>query len=131
MLRALLLIVLPLSITGCDRDETLRSYGAGGKVWRLTELNGAPFTAETKLSFLAQNRVSGTGPCNSFTATMSVPYPWFDIETLASTKRICTALAEETQFFNALSDATLSEVAGTVMILSNTDGLSMVFTAAD
>jgi len=118
-------------LAACDQDETLRSYGAGDIVWSLTELNDAPFTADSALSFLSGNRVSGTGPCNTFMATMSVPYPWFELEGLASTRRVCPQLAEETDFFNALTQASQVEILGNVMVLSNDDGLSMVFKAVD
>ena len=117
--------------TGCAGDETLRSYGAAGKTWTLVELNGAAFTSPTRLSFGALNRMSGTGPCNSFSATMSVPYPWFNVTSLATTRAICPDLVAETAFFNGLSQASQTEVLGTTMILSNQTGLSMVFNATD
>ena len=127
MIRTTSLLISLMVIGACDRDETVRQYGAADKTWVLTELNGSPFSAETALSFQPQNRISGTGPCNVFTGRMATPYPWFGIENLAATKRICPDLAEETAFFNALSQATLSEVLGDTMILSNPDGLTMVF----
>lgn len=129
MIRSASLITCLALLGACDREETIRKYGAADKIWALTELNGTPFGAETALSFQPNSRISGTGPCNAFNGKMSTPYPWFKVENLAATKRICPGLAEETAFFNALSQATLSEVLGRTMILSNPDGLSMIFNA--
>jgi heat shock protein HslJ len=119
------------TVVACDRDETLRSYGASDKTWRLTELDGQPFDQTATITFSQKDRIVGQGPCNSYTANMSVPYPWFKAEALISTKMACPALTDETRFFNALGQATISEVLAGTMILSNTDGLKMVFTASD
>jgi heat shock protein HslJ len=62
---------------------------------------------------------------------MTVPYPWFDAGPIASTRLACPALDAEVAFFAALGQATLIEVGGDTLILSNPDGLKMVFTAAD
>lgn len=118
-------------MTACGADETVQSYGAANKVWKLVELDGETFAAPASLTFTQKHKISGAGPCNSFRADMSTPYPWFKLDALASTKMVCPELAAETRFFNALTQATLSEVLGNTMILSNTDGLSMVFKASD
>ena len=76
-----------------------------------------------------QGEVTGTGPCNAFTSTIEVPYPWFKLGPIASTRKACPALAAETAYFRALKEATLVEVSGPVMIISNTDGLNLVFNA--
>lgn len=131
MTRLLPLLAVILPLAACDGDETLRNYGAADVVWTLTELNGAPFTANSALSFLPGNRVTGTGPCNTFMASMSVPYPWFDLESLASTRRVCPHLADETEYFDALSHASQVEILGNVMVLSNPEGLSLVFKAVE
>lgn len=116
-------------VGACVRDETVRNYGASDRIWQLVELNGNPFAETASLSFADTDRISGSGPCNSFAGTMSVPYPWFKAEALLSTKMACPALSQETLFFTSLGQATLAEVLGDTLILSNTDGLEMVFTA--
>lgn len=131
VIRSAFLVAILALYGACNGDETVHSYGGADKEWHLTELNGRPFAATNTLAFLGSGQIAGKGPCNSFNATMHVPYPWFEITALTSSKMVCPALTEETLFFSALSQATLTEILGTTMILSNTDGLSMIFTADD
>jgi heat shock protein HslJ len=49
--------------------------------------------------------------------------------TIASTRRACPDLGQETAYFAALADMRFAEVAGTVLILSNKAGGEMVFQA--
>lgn len=128
-MRPVLLITMLLFVTACKNDETVRAYGAADKEWRLIELNEKPFNASATLTFPEVNRIAGNAPCNGYSASMSVPYPWFEAGPIAATKRACPDLAAESAFFNALGAATLSEVLGNTLILSNPEGLNMVFTA--
>ena len=118
-------------ITGCQGDETLRAYGAADRIWTLKELNGAPFTASATLTFPQVGEIAGVAPCNGYSATMTAPYPWFEAGPIAATRRSCPDLAAETAFLKALTEATLAEVADDTLILSNPDGLTMVFGASD
>jgi len=123
-----LTLALPLLLLGCEQpNETVASYGAGGITWQLAELNGATFAATATLTLDEDGTVNGTAPCNSFTARQTVPYPWFKLEQIASTRMACPELAQETQFFEALRAMTLSEVSGTLLLLSNDTGAQMVF----
>ena len=131
MFRPVALALTLALLAGCDADETLRSYGGADKTWQLVELNGTAFTDTAILTFPARSKVVGNGPCNHFAATLKVPYPWFEVTQFVSTKMACPALAQETAFFDALSAASISEVLGDTMILSNPQGLTMVFNAAD
>lgn len=116
-------------LSGCKKDETVRAYGGGDTTWKLVELKGTTFGAEATIAFPNKGEVTGTGPCNAFTSTIEVPYPWFKLGPIASTRKACPALAAETAYFRALKEATLVEVSGPVMIISNTDGLNLVFNA--
>ncbi len=131
MLRAAALALALAFLGACKAGETLRSYGAAEKTWQLVELNGVAFTDTATLTFPEKHKIAGNGPCNRFGATLNVPYPWFEFTEMVSTKIACPALPQETTFFDSLSNATLSEVLGDTMILSNPDGLSMVFKAVD
>ncbi|MGJ8626005.1 MAG: META domain-containing protein [Sulfitobacter sp.] len=126
-MRLSLIIIFLFLIAACRQDESVRAYGAADKIWRLIELNEQPFGAKATLTFPEAGRIAGTAPCNSYSGSMAVPYPWFEVGPIAATKRACPDLAAETAFFNALDAATLSEVQNNILILSNTDGLSMVF----
>ncbi len=124
-----LTLSLLLPLAGCYGDETTRAYGAADKVWRLSELNGAPFTANATITFPQEGRLAGDAPCNSYSATLEVPYPWFETGPITATKRACPDLAAESAFFETLTRATLSEVLGDVLILSDPNGPLMVFNA--
>ena len=115
----------------CSRDETARAYGAADRLWDLQEVNGVPFPANATLSFLAAETIAIQGPCNRITASNTVPYPWFSVTLVSSTKRSCPDLQHEKSLANALERTTVIEILDNVMILSNTEDLNMVFIAAD
>lgn len=125
------LALLMAVLSACQGDETVRDYGGIGKIWTLQELSGKKFTASAMLAFTQAGKIAGDAPCNSYSATMSAPYPWFEAGPIAATKRACPNLREETAFFHALSKVTLSEVLADTLVLSNPDGLEMVFKASE
>jgi len=129
-------LILPLTIalvalSACRKDESIRAYGGADRIWTLKEINGTPFQAKATLTFPEKGEIAGDGPCNSYFGAMEDPYPWFNAGPIGSTRMACPDLSAETVFLQALEDATLSEVVEDTLILSNTEGLSMVFTATD
>lgn len=126
-LRFLSLPLLSIPLAACDSDETLHAYGAADKEWRLVELQDAPFDATATLTFPERGKLAGQGPCNSFSTTNNVPYPWFDAGPIAATRRACPDLAAESAFFTLLEAATLSEVLGDTLTLSDDSGVLLVF----
>ncbi len=124
-------ILLVTSLAACRSDETVRAYGGADQIWALKELNGKSFPANATLTFPKAGEIAGQGPCNRYFGAMTAPYPWFDAGPIGSTRIACQDSNAETAFLNALETATLSEVAGNTLILSNTDGLEMVFKATD
>ena len=129
-MRFLVLSVLSF-IPACQVDETLRAYGAADRIWTLKEIDGLPFAARATFTLSEDGTMSGDAPCNKYSASMTVPYPWFEAGPIQSTKMACPDLTAEAQFFGALSVMTLSEVLGNVVILSTPEGRKMVFTAGD
>lgn len=127
----LILAILLTALTACRKDETIRAYGGGDRTWALKILNDAPFPAKATLTFPKEGEIAGQGPCNRYFGAMTVPYPWFDAGPIGSTLMACPDLEVETIFLQALEAVTLSELLGDVMILSNTEGLEMVFNAID
>ena len=111
-------------IPACQADETLR-------VWTLSEINGQPFPARATLTLSEKGAISGKAPCNRYSASMTVPYPWFEAGPIRSTKMACPDLTAEAQFFEALGAMTLSEVLGNVLILNTPEGRKMVFKVGD
>lgn len=120
---------LVLTLSACAGDETLSAYARPGAVYALQEIDGAPFAARATLRLPGAGQVAGEAPCNQYSARLTVPHPWFALDTLSATERACPDLQAEAAFFAALSAMTLAETAGEVLILSNDDGREMVFRA--
>ncbi|MFK7869705.1 MAG: META domain-containing protein [Roseobacter sp.] len=121
-----------LGLSACDKDETITAYGAAGKTWSLVELDGEAFPASATLTFPEPGQFSGRAPCNSFSGSVTVPYPWFEAGPVAATRAFCQDQEAEDRFFQALGAVTIAEVAGDTLELSNPDdGRSMVFKAAE
>ncbi len=118
-----------LTLGACKSDETISGHGGAGQVWTLQEIDDQAFTAQATLEFPEEGKISGQGPCNRFTTTQSVPYPWFEAGPIMATKMACRDLAAEQMFFSALAEMTLSEVANGTLILGNDAGREMIFTA--
>lgn len=129
MIRIFLTLTLTLALAACKNDETVAGYD-GGQIWRLTELDNAPFDAPATLQFGAGGKVTGQAACNSFFSEQSKPYPWVGFGPIGSVRMMCPQMPAETAFFSALTDMTLAEVSGDMMILSNDAGRQMVFKAA-
>ncbi len=118
-----------LLLAACQGDETISGYVAPGTIFALEEQAGQAVTFTATITFPEPGRVTGSGPCNSFNAAQSVPLPWIDIGPIAATRRACPDLAAEGAYFAALEQATLAEVAGDVLILSDEDDDFLVFRA--
>lgn len=112
----------------CGKDETLHAYGAAGGDWTLQTIDGARFDARAIIRFPETGVVTGQAPCNSFRGQQTAPYPWFALEAVAATRRVCPDLPAETQFLTALQAMTVAEISGPTLILSTDDGREMVFT---
>lgn len=130
MLRAALFLPL-LSLSQCGQDETVAAYGAGGRAWVLHSIDGIDFPASATLDFPEAGRVAGQGPCNGYSATLDVPYPWFEVRDLVATRAACPDLEAEGTFFAALMAMEQSEVSGNILILRNEAEHEMLFNAAD
>ncbi len=115
-----------LTLTSCQADETIRAYGAGEGTWQLVEMNGEPVSAMATLRFINRHQIGGMGPCNTYSARMDTPYPWWGAGPIAATQRACPELAAETEFFKALEAAKLSSAKEGRLVLSAENGTSML-----
>ncbi len=129
MFRLTLALILGLTLAACFKDETVTGYG-GDRLWTLTEIDDTPFPFRATLQFGEDGKVSGQAPCNRFFTTQSAPYPWLDLGPLAGTKMACRDYKAEVAYLEALSEMTLVEISGDIMILSNDAGRKMLFTAS-
>lgn len=126
------LAIAVLGLSACvPFGETLASYGASGETWVLQEIDGAPFPATATLVFGFGGTISGEAPCNSYRGKNKTPYPWFDVEELAATRKVCPDLLAETKYLDTLPQMTESEVLGDIMILRNGSSQEMLFKADD
>ena len=116
------------ALSACAGDETVRSFVPEGSVWALSEIDGTAFPARATIGFPAAGKIAGDAPCNRYSGNQAAAYPWFRAERILSTQRACADLAAEQAFFAALGQVTLAEVQGEVLILSDPDGPTMVFT---
>ncbi|WP_298258492.1 META domain-containing protein [uncultured Litoreibacter sp.] len=119
--------LIALAMLAACKDETISGYSTEGASWALQSIDGVPFKANATISFPETGKIAGEAPCNSYFGAQTVPYPWFNAEKIGSTRRACADLKSETQFFEALSDMTLSESVGDTLILSNDKGREMLF----
>ncbi|WP_417727060.1 META domain-containing protein [Roseovarius sp.] len=125
----LALAVMALSMLGYCKDETVTGHGGADVIWRLKSIDGVAFAAQATLSLPDEGALTGTAPCNSYSGRQTAPYPWFSAEAVTVTKRACPELEAEARYLRALSDMTLVEVMGDILILSNDAGREMVFHA--
>lgn len=117
-----------LTMAGCG-DESLSGYGGADHIWVLQQLDGEVFDASATLVLAKGGDVSGQAPCNSYRGSQTAPYPWFQIDTLATTRSVCPELMAEVTYLQALQEMREAEVAGEVLILRNSEGREMVFRA--
>ena len=115
-----------LSFLGCT-DETVSGYADPEAIYRLVEIAGEAFEPRATITFPEEGRIAGDAPCNAWSASQSVPYPWFEVGPIAATKRACADLEAEGLFLGTLAEMTLVEVQGPVLILSDDTGREMVF----
>ena len=122
-----LFLTLPILLAACLKDETVSGYVDQSAVFRLVEVDASPYEFKATISFPNTGVIRGEGPCNTYAAEQSSPYPWFTIGPIRATRRACAELAQETQFFSILESMTLIEALGTVIILRDDAGSEMVF----
>lgn len=125
-----LILILPILLAACQKDETISGFVDPQKTFKLEQINGKAFTAKADISFPAKGTVTGSSPCNSYSAEQTAPYPWFEIGSMMVTRSMCQQFGQQEQeFFQALGEMTLIETVGDVLILQNDSGGEMVFRA--
>ncbi len=118
---------IPILLAGCLKDETVSGYADPGASYQLVEMDGAAFNARATISFPEQGSIAGKGPCNSYGASQSAPYPWVDIGAIRATRAACSDLTLEIEFFAALSGMSQIETFGDTVILRDDAGREMIF----
>ena len=114
-------------LSACGPDETISGYADTSATYVLQEINGSAFIAKASIRFPKEGEVSGEGPCNSFGASQTAPYPWIELSQLRATRRACPDLPAEATYFTLLETMTFAEIVGGTLILSNSEDQIMVF----
>ena len=109
------------------KDETLTGYAERGAVYQLVELDNSSVNSAITLEIVKAKTLAGRAPCNRYNTTINAPMPWFEIGPISATKRACPDLAIEQKYFNLLSQARFAEIHQGQIILSNDQGVLLVF----
>ncbi len=124
-----------------ESGDVLLTYDAGitdlaGTTWQATGINNGAggvvaddTTAGVTIAFADDGTVSGSGGCNTFTASYSTSdEDQIQIGPVASTRMACEepVMATEQQFFAALENSTTYTVSGTSLNLRDADGATQV-----
>ena len=120
-----------LALMGCRAATPENVFAGSDKVWALRTLNGAAFPATATLSIPKAGEVIGQAPCNRYFGALRGTYPAFDAGPIGSTKMACPDLSAEIAYLGALDAATTADLKDGNLVLSNANGLEMVFTASD
>lgn len=124
-----LIIAFTCLLSACQADETVTAYLPGPSVFHVVSIDGEPFDDIATIDLSEAGRITGKAPCNQYSADQKAVYPWFEAGMITSTRMACPNLDAEALYLSALFEMTLSEVAGDILILSNTQGREIVFQA--
>lgn len=127
MLRLTLTLPFLLAL-GLPADaQSLDALAGPETVWVLDAIDGVAFEASATLSFAEAGSVSGDGPCNSYSGTVSGTAQAFTVGPLAVTRMACPDLDAETNFTTALARMTKAEMTDSGLILTGPKGHQMLF----
>ncbi len=122
-----LLLISTLILSACAA-ETIFNQTDTSDVWVLQSMNTEPVPVKITLTFPEKGQISGQAPCNHYSARQKAPLPWFEAGKIRATRRACDKLALEQSYFEALSRMTLIERKGKVLLLTNEQDQSLLFT---
>ena len=100
--------------------------------WRLSVIDGKPFTAVATIDLSKPGQLAGKGPCNRYFGSYEGKLPEFRPKGVASTRMACPEMEAEHLFFTALGGVTYAEVVKAegkpeVLILSGEKGSYLEF----
>jgi len=127
-------VILLFAFTACapaappleDRTWVLQSYGQPGNLKNI--ISGTEITAQ----FLsAENRLAGSGGCNSCFGTYTISGGKITVSDIGATKKFCGSPAgvmdQEQTYFNILGKAQSYEVQEDTLTIKSSAGQEMLF----
>ena len=111
-----------LALTGCRADQTVSAQTVPSDVWRLVMMDGKSVSTPITLEFPEKGRITGRAPCNRYFAQQIAPLPWFKVDAIGATRMACEQMDLESEYFDALSRATLAEIQGDTLLLGTENG---------
>lgn len=116
-----------MTLAACGPDETISGYTNPEAAYHLVTIDGVPFPAEATIRLPEKGVINGQAPCNSYSATQTQFYPWFEATQITTTRSICAEQEAETAFLTALEDMSFAEVSGDILLLTGEGGREMTF----
>ena len=133
MKKILMITALCIGILVLAACASSQSGGGGdltGKVWALSELNGAPLVAGTGISaeFTSDGKVSGSAGCNQYSGTYTTSGNSITFSaSMATTLMACeqNIMDQEKAYLEALGNAKTYSVKGDQLTLSDADNTTI------
>ena len=121
-LSPLALAILTLLAAPALADGAEAAGDLVGTNWKLTEVDGAPTSAEiTSTANFSADGIGGNGGCNTYGGTLTVTPDGIDITEIMSTMMACDGLAQEQAFFAALEATTGYRIEDGTLLLTGAD----------
>ena len=105
----LLTLLAAVSMTACP---TAQAQTVTDTEWQLLAVDGAFYEANATLQIADDGSLTGSGPCNRWSARNAATLPDLKIEGLRATRMACDRLADEQAFFDVLIGMTGLKLAG-------------------
>ncbi|MBU3029616.1 META domain-containing protein [Paracoccus marinaquae] len=111
--------VAGLALAACEPTTTVvdgedRGFIPGGN-YVLVGMDGAAVPLRNVTLLVEEQRVSGQGPCNSYSAANNAELPAVALSPIISTKMACKDLKLENRYLSVLQQATEMEFFGGVL----------------
>ncbi|MFN5996431.1 MAG: META domain-containing protein [Paracoccaceae bacterium] len=105
----LLTLLAAVSMTAC---ATAQAQTVTDTEWQLLAVDGTFYEANATLQIADDGSLTGSGPCNRWSARNATTLPDLKIEGLRATRMACDRLADEQVFFDVLIGMTGVKLAG-------------------
>lgn len=131
------MLLVAAAIIGCCPCRFSRKNAKPfvGTRWHLIQLAGQDVKFEEgtfDLTFNANNKLSGKGACNNFSASYkATDKEALDIGTIAATRMLCPDSNVEQRLYTELDNATHYEIDGQLLLLLNNGEIRAIFSAAE